>query len=151
MKNLNIDFFSQYVFGEKIMQGNLDLSKTLAISVITKPDNRFDLGDKFAASAQLIFEDDHFSFTTKHAKVIYDLVFDVNGDLKPYDNIYVHCLMGISRSAAIVLFIKDVIELLKLPVKLNHIPSYRFETYNSRVFTLLFDHFQDHNPKCPHL
>ncbi len=133
----NIQFMSQTKFKELMSLATpKSLSKTLAISIVTTSVDSFEISNKFANSLQLIFKDDNESFTESHANQI---LASVSANKDTIDTIYVHCLMGVSRSAAVALFLTEAFN----EITIEDIRRSPYCNYNRHVYTTLFRVFYD--------
>lgn len=133
----NIQFMSQTKFKELMSFSTpKKLNKALAISIVTTTEDSFEISNKFADSFQLVFKDDNESFTESHARQILASVY-ANKDT--IDTIYVHCLMGVSRSAAVALFLTEAFN----EITIEDIRRSPYCNYNRHVYTTLFRVFYD--------
>lgn len=104
------------------------------ISIITSPEEIFKLSPKWADSLQLMFDDtDNIEnpriFNEQMASQILEFISNnINRT-----EIVVHCFMGVSRSAAISLFIQEEI----LQKKVEDIQRSPYSGYNRHVTKLL--------------
>lgn len=113
-----------------------DLKYCLAISIVTTEKDSFKISNKFEDSCQLIFKDDNESFTEAHARQI---INTVTANKDSIHTIYVHCLMGVSRSAAVALFLTEAFN----EITIEDIRRSPFCNYNRHVYTTLFRVFYD--------
>ena len=104
---MNIVFTSQHIFKNQINSQEADpevLKKSICISIITEPSDTFALNKNFKSSIQMSFKDDDQSFTDLHADQI---LYFIDQYKNRVNTIFIHCLMGVSRSAAIALFLEE--------------------------------------------
>lgn len=128
-------FHSRVSFIEKINTDSfLKLNPdVVAISVITDEAEKFNLNQLWADSIQLEFEDtvdtnNPKCFNEQQAKELYNFILKH----KMKSSIIVHCTMGVSRSAAIALFIEE--HILNKQIELHRS---RYCNYNRHVYNLL--------------
>lgn len=130
----NIQNFSQHNFLK--LQTSLANSKSVAISIITKPNEVFTLSDQWKDSIQLIIPDDDSTDKTEQLESILDFI---NNNLDA-SNIYIHCYFGISRSAAINLFLREYLN----QEVIQDLNLSGFSTYNRHIYRGLYNivHFK---------
>ncbi len=106
-------------------------NEAVAISIITDESEKFDLNPAWSDSIQLEFEDADDSnpncFSEEQAEILFNFI-NKNRNKK----LIIHCTAGVSRSAAVALFIEEY--LLGNQIEL-HRSSYC--NYNRHVFKLL--------------
>lgn len=104
--NLKAIYLSQFEFRTLDVTNDLDLSDKVAISIVTTPKDKFSIYGNWADKIQLSFEDSKKKETCiqpDQTKQLYDFI------MKHKDKHFViHCLAGISRSAAIAIFINEL-------------------------------------------
>ena len=135
-------FHSRVSFIEKIntdsfLKFNPDV---VAISVITDESEKFDLNSSWLDAIQLEFEDtidinNPKCFNQKQAEQLYNFIIKY----KNKSGIIVHCTMGVSRSAAISLFIEEYI--LGKEIELHRS---KYCNYNRYVYGLLLKEYIKH-------
>ena len=125
----NIQNFSQHNFLK--LQSSIANSNSVAISIITKPNEVFALSDKWKDSIQLIIPDDDFTDKTNQLENILDFINN-NLDAK---NIYIHCYFGISRSAAINLFLREYLN----QEVIQDLNRSGFSTHNRHIYRGLYN------------
>lgn len=131
----HIYFISQNKFKTLVNDNiNYQHSNYIAISVVTEEKDKFELNTNFKDSVQLVFGDDENSFTKEQALQIINLVKN-----NQQTNIVVHCLMGISRSAAIALFLDEWLN----QTYISDISRSRYVNYNRHVYTTLLKTFNE--------
>ena len=135
-------FHSRVSFIEKINTDSFLKSnpEVVAISVITDESEKFDLNSLWADTIQLEFEDtvdvnNPKCFTQKQAEELYNFIIKY----KDKAGIIVHCTMGVSRSAAIALFIEEYI--LGKEIELHRS---KYCNYNRYVYSLLLKEYIKH-------
>lgn len=138
-------FHSRVSFIEKIntdsfLKSNPDI---VAISVITDEAEKFNLNQLWLDSIQLEFEDtvdtnNPKCFNQKQAEELYNFIIRH----KNKAGIVIHCTMGVSRSAAIALFIEEYI--LGKEIELHRS---KYCNYNRYVYNLLLKEYIKHEYK----
>lgn len=131
---MNIVFTSQHTFQNFINKnGSTDpevLKKSICISVVTEPQDSFQLNKDFKSSIQMFFKDDDQSFTDLHADQI---LYFIDQHKHNVENIFIHCLMGVSRSAAIALFLEEYIN----NKVIEDIFRSKYNLYNRHIYSTL--------------
>lgn len=134
---ININFGSMFNF-KQYFNNDSYLTRTLrpaCISIVTKESEQFELNESWNRSLQLVFEDtddieDPKCFNEDHAKQILDFIINNLDDIA---NLQIHCLMGISRSAAIALFINENILNNLIP----DLAKSAYVNYNRHIYSTL--------------
>lgn len=128
----NIIFTSQKDF---IKLFNTDLfanQDTIAISIVTTKEDKFEINKNFKDSIQLVFEDSESSFTTSQAEQILNFVNLHRNQIK---HIVIHCLFGISRSAAVSLFLEEYLN----ESYVSDITRSEYANYNRYIYSVLYN------------
>lgn len=125
---------------------------SLAISIMNSSDNlldyfEFDLG--WRSTLRLIFDDisdptlegpEYQLFSKYHAERILEATLDPDTlEVKAYNDIIIHCTAGVSRSAAVSLFLNQ----LKSKNVITDLSRFNFQCYNRLVFSILLDTYND--------
>lgn len=107
-------------------------NEAVAISIITNESEKFDLNPAWSDSIQLEFEDADDRNPNCFSKDQADLLFNFISKNIRKKSIIIHCTAGVSRSAAVALFIEEC--MLGNEIELHRSSYYN---YNRHVFKLL--------------
>lgn len=120
-------------------------SNSLCISIMNSSDSiedYFPLSNYWKTRLRLSFDDinepvDGLSeFSYDQAVLILKVALDENLDVKnEYENIIIHCTAGVSRSAAVALFLNQ----LKHNTTITDLNRYGWSCFNSHVFATLLE------------
>lgn len=138
IKNVSRDFFTRDYNPSPPLN-------SLCISIMNSSDTLeeyFPLSDDWSARIRLTFDDinepvDNLSvFTYDQAVLILKAVLDENLEIKSeYDNIIIHCTAGVSRSAAVALFLNQ----LKHHTTITDLTRHGWACFNSYVLVTLLE------------
>lgn len=138
IKNVSRDFFTRDYNTSPPLN-------SLCISIMNSSDtieDYFPFSNNWATRLRLTFDDinepmDGLSvFTYEQAALILKVVLDDNLEIKSeYDNIIIHCTAGVSRSAAIALFLNQ----LKHHTTITDLARHGWSCFNSHVFVTLLE------------
>lgn len=131
---MNILFLSQNQFKSIFnVDKGVDNSTTIVISIVTADSDCYAISTSFLDSIQLVFEDNEQSFTPSLANSIIDFINKHKNS--QCSQIIVHCLMGISRSAAVALFLEEYIN----SAVIDDIQRSPYRNYNRFVYSTLIN------------
>lgn len=126
------EFLSQYNVKE-FFEGYNNFCRaynTACISLVTTEEERFPFYKDWKDTIQLVCKDDEYNLTTEQAK---GLVSFIKEQVLTKKSIITHCDMGISRSAAVDLFIQEVV----LGYQVEDISKTKWCNYNRQLFNKL--------------
>lgn len=133
----NVYFTSQSDFKQNINNSEYlkNIEYPACISIVTSEEEKFKLSEQWPASLQLVFADtddksDPNCFSEKQAIQILDFL---EKEKYRIGNLFIHCLMGISRSAAIALFVKEIIFNKQVP----DLARSAYANYNRHIYSTL--------------
>ena len=141
IKNVSKDFFKRDYNNNPEVTYN-----SLAISITNSDDTAedfFPLSDLWKKSLRITFddikepEDGLELMSDNHAFSILCNVLDSGLNFQNYENIIIHCTAGISRSAAISLFLNQ----LFYRTIITDLRRFNFDCYNSYVFNKLVEQY----------
>lgn len=128
---------------------NPTMGNSLAISIVNTNDSDEELvslSSVWDKSAQLVFDDINQEtmgfqlFTKDNALTILNAVLDDGLSVSSrYEHIIIHCTAGVSRSAAIALFLNQ----LYAGVKITELARNGWLCFNSKVFWVLLEAYDE--------
>lgn len=130
---INIKHHSQFSF--KSNETILANSNSLAISIITKPEEQYTLSTNWKNSLQIICPDDSTTNKDAIAKDIYNFI-QTNFD-ETVKEIHIHCYMGVSRSAAVSLFLHEYLN----EQTVRDLKKGNYTLYNRHLYSSLLNTF----------
>lgn len=140
IKNVSKDLFLR-----DYNDGTFDKSKSLCISIVNSEDtleDRFSLSEEWLSRLRVTFDDidvqvgDYTLFSSAIASLIIRVTLDSDLNVKSeYEAIIVHCTAGVSRSAAIALFLNQ----LQRGFVITDLNRFGWSCYNRHVFRLLIE------------